>query len=98
TKAILDASRLLASDPELVSEATALVRSKGRSAARAVWETAVVHEKALAALGGRMAERIADLIIHRHASANRWHVAEHFTTEWLLDRDYAASPMFRPAG
>ncbi|EYT58366.1 MULTISPECIES: phosphoenolpyruvate--protein phosphotransferase [Microbacterium] len=61
TKAILDASRLLASDPELVSEATALVRSKGRSAARAVWETAVVHEKALAALGGRMAERIADI-------------------------------------
>ncbi|MFJ2533142.1 phosphoenolpyruvate--protein phosphotransferase [Microbacterium maritypicum] len=61
TKAILDASRLLASDPELVSEATALVRLKGRSAARAVWETAVVHEKALAALGGRMAERIADI-------------------------------------
>ncbi|GAA1208499.1 phosphoenolpyruvate--protein phosphotransferase [Microbacterium maritypicum] len=61
TKAILDASRLLASDPELVSEATALVRSKGCSAARAVWETAVVHEKALAALGGRMAERIADI-------------------------------------
>lgn len=61
TKAILDASRLLASDPELVSEATALVRSKGRTAARAVWETAVVHEKALAALGGRMAERIADI-------------------------------------
>ncbi|MFK0242194.1 phosphoenolpyruvate--protein phosphotransferase [Microbacterium sp. NPDC090281] len=61
TRAILDASRLLASDPELVSEATALVRAKGRSAARAVWETAVVHEKALAALGGRMAERIADI-------------------------------------
>lgn len=61
TRAILDASRLLASDPELVSEATALVRSKGRTAARAVWETAVVHEKALAALGGRMAERIADI-------------------------------------
>lgn len=61
TKAILDASRLLASDPELVSEATALVLSKGRTAARAVWETAVVHEKALAALGGRMAERIADI-------------------------------------
>lgn len=61
TRAILDASRLLASDPELVSEATALVRAKGRSAARAVWETALVHEKALAALGGRMAERIADI-------------------------------------
>ncbi|MGH3689316.1 MAG: phosphoenolpyruvate--protein phosphotransferase [Microbacterium sp.] len=61
TRAILDASRLLASDPELVSEATALVRAKGRSAARAVWETSFVHEKALAALGGRMAERIADI-------------------------------------
>ena len=61
TRAILDASRLLASDPELVSEATALVRSKGRTGARAVWETALAHEKALAALGGRMAERIADI-------------------------------------
>ncbi len=60
TRAILDASRLLASDPELVSEATALVRSKGRSAARAIWETAAAHEKGVAALGGRMAERVAD--------------------------------------
>ncbi|MCK2036091.1 phosphoenolpyruvate--protein phosphotransferase [Microbacterium sp. SSW1-49] len=60
-RAILDASRLLASDPELVSEATALVRSKGRSAARAVWETAGAHAKSLAALGGRMAERVADI-------------------------------------
>ncbi|MDF2510120.1 MAG: phosphoenolpyruvate--protein phosphotransferase, partial [Microbacterium sp.] len=60
-RAILDASRLLASDPELVSEATALVRSQGRSAARAVWETAAAHEKDLAALGGRMAERVADI-------------------------------------
>jgi phosphotransferase system enzyme I (PtsI) len=58
---ILDASRLLASDPELVSDASALVRTKGRSAARAVWETAAVHEKRLAALGGRMAERVADI-------------------------------------
>lgn len=61
TRAILDASRLLASDPELVSEATALVRSKGRSAARAIWETAAAHEKGVAALGGRMAERVADI-------------------------------------
>ena len=60
-KAILDASRLLASDPELVSEATALVREKGRTAARAVWETATAHERGLAALGGRMAERAADI-------------------------------------
>lgn len=60
-RAILDASRLLASDPELVADATALVRSKGRSAARAVWEAAAVHEKGLRALGGRMAERVADI-------------------------------------
>lgn len=58
---ILDASRLLASDPELVSEASALVRTQGRSAARAVWETAAAHEKSLSALGGRMAERVADI-------------------------------------
>ena len=61
TRAILDASRLLASDPELVSEATALVRAKGRTAARAIWETAAAHEKGVAALGGRMAERVADI-------------------------------------
>lgn len=60
-RAILDASRLLASDPELVADATALVQAKGRSAARAVWEASAIHEKALAALGGRMAERVADI-------------------------------------
>ncbi|KJQ56038.1 phosphoenolpyruvate--protein phosphotransferase [Microbacterium sp. SA39] len=60
-RAILDASRLLASDPELVADATALVQAKGRSAARAVWEAAAVHEKGLKALGGRMAERAADI-------------------------------------
>ena len=58
---ILDASRLLASDPELLSEASALVRTEGRSAARAVWETAATHERALASVGGRMAERVADI-------------------------------------
>lgn len=61
TRAILDASRLLASDPELVSEASELVRVKGRSAARAVWETSAAHERALAGLGGRMAERVVDI-------------------------------------
>lgn len=60
-RAILDASRLLASDPELVAEASALVRIEGRTAARAVWETAVAHEQGLRALGGRMAERAADI-------------------------------------
>ncbi|MFJ4224441.1 phosphoenolpyruvate--protein phosphotransferase [Microbacterium sp. NPDC089695] len=58
---ILDASRLLASDPELVADATELVRARGRSAARAIWEAASAHERAIAALGGRMAERAADI-------------------------------------
>lgn len=60
-QAILEASGLLASDPELVSEATALIRTQGRSAARAVWEAAGSQIEALRALGGRMAERIADV-------------------------------------
>ncbi|MCT2225290.1 phosphoenolpyruvate--protein phosphotransferase, partial [Microbacterium paraoxydans] len=36
-------------------------RALGRTAARAVWETSAAHEAALAALGGRMAERAADI-------------------------------------
>jgi phosphotransferase system enzyme I (PtsI) len=60
-RAILEASRLLASDPELVVEAAELVRTKGCSAARAVWEAANAHGQALGALGGRMAERAADI-------------------------------------
>lgn len=60
-RAILEASRLLASDPELVSDATALVRTQGRSAARAVWETAGAQSEALRRLGGRTAERAADI-------------------------------------
>ncbi|WP_449407780.1 phosphoenolpyruvate--protein phosphotransferase [Microbacterium maritypicum] len=61
-KAILDASRLLATDPELVSDATSLVRSRGVSATRAVWETGSTHAATLSALGGRMAERVADVL------------------------------------
>nr|WP_314843037.1 phosphoenolpyruvate--protein phosphotransferase [uncultured Microbacterium sp.] len=59
--AILDASRMMASDPELIAGASALVRAEGRTAARAVWEAADVYEEALAALGGRMAERVTDV-------------------------------------
>ena len=58
---ILDAARLIASDPELLAGARALVLSHGRTAARAVWEAAREHETALDALGGRMAERVADI-------------------------------------
>lgn len=45
-----------------------------------------------------MAERIADLIIHRHARAMGWRVAEHFHADWTIDPDYAGDPMFRPHG
>ena len=58
---ILDAARLLASDPELVTEASLLVIEAGLSAARAVWEVMAAQQKALEALGGRMAERVADV-------------------------------------
>ncbi|PKI92215.1 phosphoenolpyruvate--protein phosphotransferase [Actinomycetales bacterium SN12] len=58
---ILAASRLLASDPELVADASALVRDAGRSAARAIWEVAASQQTALEGLGGRTAERIADV-------------------------------------
>lgn len=45
-----------------------------------------------------MAERIARLIIDRHARAEGWRVAEHFRADWSVDRDYEGDPMFRPAG
>ncbi|MCT8330991.1 AGE family epimerase/isomerase [Albidovulum sediminis] len=46
----------------------------------------------------RKAERIAGLIIDRHARSLGWRVAEHFRADWSVDRDYAGDPMFRPAG
>ena len=46
----------------------------------------------------RMAERIADLIVRRHAAANDWRLPEHFTNEWRINRDYVGSPTFRPYG
>lgn len=45
-----------------------------------------------------MAERIADLIINRHARAAGWVVIEHFHADWTPDFAYAGDPMFRPAG
>jgi mannose/cellobiose epimerase-like protein (N-acyl-D-glucosamine 2-epimerase family) len=45
-----------------------------------------------------MAERIADLIINRHARATGWVVIEHFHADWSPDLTYAGDPMFRPAG
>ena len=46
----------------------------------------------------RLAERIADLIIRRHAAENHWRIPEHFASDWRVNRDYAGSPMFRPYG
>ena len=45
-----------------------------------------------------MAESIAGLIINRHARQQGWRVAEHFDANWLVDRNYAGDPIFRPPG
>ncbi len=44
------------------------------------------------------AERIASLIIGRHAAALDYVVAEHFDENWNVDKSYKGSDMFRPAG
>lgn len=45
------------------------------------------------------AERIAALVIGRHARAEGWRVGEHFDEDWNLDRSYRGpDQMFRPAG
>lgn len=44
------------------------------------------------------AERIASLIIRRHAASLDYVVAEHFDANWNLDKSYKGSDMFRPAG
>ena len=44
------------------------------------------------------AERIADLVIGKHAAGLGFRVAEHFNADWTLDKDYRGSDMFRPAG
>ena len=44
------------------------------------------------------ANRIAKLIIGEHAVGLDHRVAEHFTEDWTLDRDYKGNEMFRPSG
>ena len=46
----------------------------------------------------RMAESIADLLIRRLTAQNAWRLPEHFFEDWQVNRDYAGSEMFRPAG
>lgn len=58
---ILEATALLAADPEPADAAAARVRAEGVTAARAVWDEAEAQAQVLRALGGRMAERVADV-------------------------------------
>jgi sulfoquinovose isomerase len=44
------------------------------------------------------AERIADLIIRRHAASLDYRVPEHFDSEWTLRNEYRGNEMFRPSG
>ncbi len=46
----------------------------------------------------RKAERIASLIIGRHAAGMEYRVAEHFDRDWSLDHNYRGSDIFRPSG
>lgn len=46
----------------------------------------------------KKAGRIAQLIIGKHAASLDYRVAEHFTENWELDRDYLGNEMFRPSG
>uniref|UniRef100_UPI000DF20D4E AGE family epimerase/isomerase n=1 Tax=Candidatus Halocynthiibacter alkanivorans TaxID=2267619 RepID=UPI000DF20D4E len=45
-----------------------------------------------------MAQRIAGLIVNRHARHQDWRIAEHFDRHWQVDREYAGNPVFRPRG
>jgi len=58
---ILEATALLAADPDFAAGAAARVRADGATAARAVWDEAVAQEQMLRGLGGRMAERAIDV-------------------------------------
>lgn len=44
------------------------------------------------------AVRIAELIIGKHAASLDYRVAEHFDSDWVLDKDYVGNEMFRPSG
>lgn len=41
---------------------------------------------------------IAERIINNTARQCRWRVAEHFDSNWRLDREYEGDPIFQPAG
>lgn len=58
---VLAATALMAADPALADGAARAVRERGLPAARAVWEAFAGYREALAAAGGYLAARVADL-------------------------------------
>ena len=58
---ILDATATFAADPTVLRDARDLVTSTGEGAERAVWSTMTRLASQLEKLGGRMAERVADV-------------------------------------
>ena len=61
TKAILEATSVMAADPGMLAIATAAVTGQGISAARAVYEAGNKFRDMLAAAGGYIAARVADM-------------------------------------
>jgi phosphoenolpyruvate-protein phosphotransferase len=60
-RGILEATALMARDPALLDPASASIADDGIPAPRAVWDAAAGVAETLAALGGRIAERAADV-------------------------------------
>ncbi|WP_309712304.1 phosphoenolpyruvate--protein phosphotransferase [Pseudolysinimonas sp.] len=60
-RGILTATALMARDPALLDPAAASIVDDGTSAPRAVWDAAAEVAETLSALGGRIAERAADV-------------------------------------
>lgn len=60
-RAILTAIAMMATDPALLDPAVAAILDRGTSAPRALWDAAAEVEATFTALGGRVAERAADV-------------------------------------
>ncbi|WP_373298471.1 phosphoenolpyruvate--protein phosphotransferase [Pseudolysinimonas yzui] len=60
-RSILMATALMARDPALLDPAVAAIADRGTAAPRAVWDAAAEVAQTLEALGGRIAERTADV-------------------------------------
>jgi multiphosphoryl transfer protein len=59
--ALLDATAAMATDPDLLADASSRVREQGLTAERAVWEAFRIAADAIRAGGARQAERVIDL-------------------------------------